>query len=43
MPPHGVHPPLKIEAPHLKNKPPSPTLTSEAPFHEMIPQKKHNK
>ena len=42
--PHGVHPPLKNHSPpsHLKNTS-SPLLKSEAPFHEVIPRKKHNK
>ena len=35
---HGVHPPFKNEAPHLKNKHPAP-LKRETPFHEMIPRK----
>ena len=41
--PHEGAPPLKNEAPHLKNNtpppPPSPPLKHEAPFHEMIPRK----
>ena len=40
--PHGMYsppppPPLKNEAPHLKNKP--PPLKIEVPFQEMIPRK----
>ena len=37
------HPPplLKMKLPHLKNN--LPTLKREAPFHEMISKKKHNK
>ena len=39
-PPNGVHPPLKNEAPDLKNtSPPPPPLKRKAPFHEMIPRK----
>ena len=37
--PMGCTPHLKLKPAHLKNKPPSPTLKSEAPFHEMIPRK----
>ena len=37
MPPHGAHPKLKNEAPHLKNTP--TPLKREAPSHEMILRK----
>ena len=39
MLPHGVHPPLKNEAPPPSEKQPLHPLKCEAPFHEVIPRK----